>query len=153
MCCAKEHFILNFRMYLFSECEQLELFFFFFIGWFDYSVAFVAWIDYTSCFFFNLIIVQTDFRFYWLQTKLQEEPLVTQVSTQNPVSGLIICFTYTVVHLISPLPLYCLIWSHTVSVHHLSVQVCQSASLSLWWHVHSTSLVRCFFSIWGTWTC
>ncbi|XP_020603240.1 snurportin-1-like isoform X1 [Orbicella faveolata] len=27
---------------------------------------------------------ETDFRFYWLQTKLQEEPLVTQVSTQNP---------------------------------------------------------------------
>lgn len=27
---------------------------------------------------------ETDFRFYWLQTKLQEEPLVAQVSTENP---------------------------------------------------------------------
>lgn len=27
---------------------------------------------------------ETDFRFYWLQTKLQEEPLVTQASADNP---------------------------------------------------------------------
>ncbi|XP_078356022.1 snurportin-1-like isoform X2 [Oculina patagonica] len=27
---------------------------------------------------------ETDFRFYWLQTKLQEEPLVAEVSTENP---------------------------------------------------------------------
>ena len=40
--------------------------------------------------FFTIVIVQTEFRFYWLQTKLQEEPLVAQVSTENPVSRLII---------------------------------------------------------------
>ena len=30
--------------------------------------------------------LQTDFRFYWLQIKLQEESIVSQVSANNPVS-------------------------------------------------------------------
>lgn len=32
------------------------------------------------------VFFKTDFRFYWLQTKLQEESVVSQVSTNNSVS-------------------------------------------------------------------
>ena len=39
-------------------------------------------------FLYHFSIFQTDFRFYWLQTKLQEEPLVAQVSGDNPVREL-----------------------------------------------------------------
>ena len=42
-----------------------------------------------GCYVF-VFLFQTDFRCYWLQTKLQEEPLVSEASEHNPVSLLII---------------------------------------------------------------
>lgn len=42
-----------------------------------------------GCYVF-VFLFQTDFRCYWLQTKLQEEPLVSEASAHNPVSLLII---------------------------------------------------------------
>ena len=44
------------------------------------------------------VFFKTDFRFYWLHTKLQEESMVSQVSTDNSVSIILHAHNLSEVH-------------------------------------------------------